>query len=125
MAQSRTDLILRALEENGVPGAGQSPSAEDMALVRNRIDVLFQELADRDIYPANEYAEDDIPDAAFEPLALILASRTARPFGGGRDIGVEKLAERDLRRIGRQYTVPSLTTDIARAVKPVSTTLEE
>jgi hypothetical protein len=127
MPQSRTDLILRALEENGVPGAGQSPSAEDMAVVRNRIDVLFKELAARDVFPADEYGDDDIPDAAFEPLALILASRTARPFGGARDVGVERLAEKALRRVGRQYTIPTMTTDIMRAVRPTSDTgvLEE
>ncbi len=100
---TKEQLILRALQKNGVPGAGQTPSAEDVALVEAVIDPTMSDLATRSIYTWGD--PDEYDDDASEHLAGILANATAEDFGKAFDGGKQEYFEARLRRL--QVTVLS------------------
>lgn len=95
MSYTREALVLLALEELGVPGAGQTPSAEDKATVDNKLNSVMDDLALRNIYAWGN--PDDIDDAAAIHLAKIMAQASARSFGQAPDETVRLLAEGRLR----------------------------
>lgn len=94
---SRQQLILRALQKNGVVGAGQTASAEDVALVDVVIDPTMSDLATRDIWVWG--APDEFDDDASEHLAGILANATATDFGKSFDPALQEYLEKRLRRL--------------------------
>jgi hypothetical protein len=91
MAYSREALVLLALEELGVPGAGQTPSAEDKATIDNKLNSVMDDLALRNIYTWGD--PDETPDAAAIHLAVIMAQASARSFGQMADEGRRLMAE--------------------------------
>lgn len=94
MAYSREQLVLLALEELGVPGAGQTPSAEDKATIDNKLNSVMDDLALRNIFTWGD--PDQTPDAAAVHLAVIMAHASARTFGQAPDEGRRLLAEQRL-----------------------------
>lgn len=93
--KSKQELIARALAKLGVPGAGQTASAEDTALVDAVVEPTMSDLATRDIWVwgnPDEYDED-----AFEHLAGILANAVAEDFGKAFDPGKQEYLEGRLR----------------------------
>jgi hypothetical protein len=97
MTYSREKLVLLALEELGVPGAGQAPSAEDKKVIDDKLNSVMDDLALRDIYAWGD--PDQTPDAAAIHLAKIMANASARSFGQAADEGVRLLAESRLRAL--------------------------
>lgn len=76
--KTRTELIERALSVLGLPGAGQSPSNEDVDTVDDYIDSMFERLTRLEIL--EDIDADLIPEAFFTPLAIILANIVASDF---------------------------------------------
>lgn len=79
MAYSREALVLLALEELGVPGAGQTPSAEDKDTIDRKLNSVMDDLAMRNVWVWGD--PDQIEDAAAIHLAKIMAHASARSFG--------------------------------------------
>jgi hypothetical protein len=97
MAYSREQLVLLALDEHGIPGAGQTPSAEDKKFVDDRLDSVMADLAQRNIYTWGDV--DAIDDAAAIHLAKILA--VASPIGNPIPESERLLAESRLRALNQ------------------------
>jgi hypothetical protein len=97
MAYSREKLVLLALEELGVPGAGQTPSAEDKKTIDDKLNSVMDDLAERNIYTWGD--PDQTPDAAAIHLAVVMAQASARSFGVPKDEAVRLLAEARLREL--------------------------
>lgn len=95
--QTRQALVLRALQELGVVGAGHAASAEDAKLADNEVEPMFSNLAHREIWQWGD--PDQIEDNAFLHLAKWLANSVARPFGAAPDENVRLLAEQNLREL--------------------------
>lgn len=91
MTYSREKLVLLALEELGVPGAGQTPSAEDKKTIDDKMNSVMDDLARRDVYVWGD--PDQTEDAAAIHLAQLLANASARSFGQAPDEAVRLLAE--------------------------------
>ena len=98
--KSREQLVLRALQELKVVGAGQQPAAEDAKIVDDEIPPVMGDLARRDIYYWGD--PDQIDDDSFVHLAIILANSVRVPFGQTPDETVRLLAEQRLRSINAQ-----------------------
>lgn len=105
MDKTREQLVLRALNELGVPGAGQTPSAEDAQIVDAEIGPLLSDLAKRNIY--NYGDPDAIEEDAFVHLAVILANSVARQFGQAQDESERIYRESRLRDL--HYFLPAST----------------
>lgn len=97
MAYSREALVLLALEELGVPGAGQAPSAEDKATIDNKLNSVMGDLAQRNIYVWGD--PDQIDDAAAIHLAKIMANASARSFGQAPDEAARLYSEARLKEL--------------------------
>ncbi len=95
--KTREDLIRRALSKVGVLAAGQTPSAEDRAVVNALVVPILSDLSKRNVYPFGD--PDQIEDDAFEHLATVLANAVAADFGGREDDTVRFNAERRLREL--------------------------
>lgn len=94
---SREQLVFLALEELGVPGAGQTPSAEDAATVNNKLNSVMDDLAERGIWTWGD--PDQIADAAAIHIAVCLAQASSRSFGQPKDENARLLAESRLRQL--------------------------
>lgn len=91
MPKTRTDLINEALDLLGVVGAGQTPSAEDRAVIDGKIAPKLAELARREIvYVADP---DTVEDEIFDALATLLAEEAGPKFGRPRDLSARLEAE--------------------------------
>lgn len=93
--RTREDLIARVLKNLGVLAAGQSPSDEDRAEIDDLIDPVCAKLLDDGVAKLNG---DEIDDAAYLPLADIVAERAMVPFGiGGTRAGEIRAAAEQAR----------------------------
>lgn len=97
MPYSRENLVLLALEELGVPGAGQTPSAEDKATIDNKLNSVMDDLAQRNIYVWGD--PDQIEDAAAIHIAKIMAHASARSFGQAADEAARLYSEARLKEL--------------------------
>lgn len=97
MAYSREALVLLALEEMGIPGSGQTASAEDRKTVDDKLNSVMDDLALRGIWTWG--APDQIEDAAAIHLAVIMANASARSFGQTQDEVRRLMAEQRLREL--------------------------
>ncbi|MBS1725029.1 MAG: hypothetical protein JSS66_18980 [Armatimonadetes bacterium] len=83
--KSVRDLYNRALELLGVAAAGQTPEAEDWAVMRSALPPLLDELCSLDVIAITINGDDEetlnIPDAAFNGLAILLANEAGPAFG--------------------------------------------
>jgi hypothetical protein len=116
MPQTVDDLILETLQALSAVPAGQSPSAEDRQDVEKRVRPLISDLmARRVIYIANL---DEIDDAPFVYLVMLLAEHCAPKFGRATDFGVIKTAEDNLRTLSRIGKGTGRQLQIEEALKP-------
>lgn len=99
MTYSLQQLIALALDEFGIPGAGQTASAEDVAKVNERVNSVMDDLARRDVWHWGD--PDQIEDAAALHLAVILANATAGAFDRPSDDQKRNMAESRLRLLDR------------------------
>lgn len=100
MTYTRQGLIALALEEMGVPGAGQTASAEDTQTVDRKLNAVMADLALRDIYQWGD--PDQIPDETALHLAVILAEASAMSFGLPKDEQKRLVAEARVRALQPQ-----------------------
>lgn len=103
--KTREQLIARVLKNLGVLAAGQAPSDEDRAEIDDLIEPVCAKLLDDSIAKLNG---DEIDDAAYLPLAAIIAEAAMVPFGiaGQKASDLVALADRarmDLRLAYRVY----------------------
>jgi hypothetical protein len=95
MAKTRNDLAILALQQLQIIGVGQSARADDLELVKSKLDPLHDELLERDVIP--ELDLDALPDAYFSAFGDRLAAECAAAFGvPGVDIPA---TERRLKRL--------------------------
>jgi hypothetical protein len=80
---SREQLVLRALRELRVVGAGQSASAEDAQAVDDDVEPVLSDLAARNVWQWGD--PDQIDEAAAVHIAVILANSVAGQFGQPSD----------------------------------------
>jgi hypothetical protein len=97
MTKTRLELVTRALEKQGIPGAGQTPEAEDIALVDKVVDPVMSDLATRDIYVWGN--PDTLDEDAFEHLADLLSNAISRDYGNQPDEQRRLMAESRLRQL--------------------------
>lgn len=98
--KSREQLVLRALQDLGVVGAGQQASAEDTKIANDDVVPVLKDLARRNIYNFGD--ADQIEDEHFVHLASILSNSVAPTFGMPQDDAKRLYAEarlRDLRYV--------------------------
>lgn len=95
--KSRQQLVLRALQELGVVGAGQAASAEDNKVADDEIEPLLANLAQRGVWQWGD--PDQIDDDAFIHLAKLLANSVAVAFGKATDENMRLLEEQALREL--------------------------
>lgn len=76
--RTRADLVQRALEVLQAVEVGQGPSAEDQELADRAVDPLLASLSARNIFTVTD--SNDIPLAAFEHVAVMLADFIKRDF---------------------------------------------
>lgn len=103
--KTREQLIARVLKDLGVLAAGQAPSDEDRAEVDDLIEPVCAKLLDDGVA---KLTGDEIEDAAYLPLAAIIAEAALVPFGiaGQKAADLVALADRarmDLRLAYRVY----------------------
>jgi hypothetical protein len=91
MSKTRAQLVARSLQKNKVIGVGQTASAGVSQRVDDVVDSLMTDLGERGIFQWGD--PDDLPEAAFEHLADLLANATAPDFGKPADENRRLMAE--------------------------------
>jgi hypothetical protein len=104
MAYVKADLTREALGELFSLASGQTPNADDVTWVEQRIPAVLASLATRNIYYLID--ADEVPDEAFNALAVCLAEAAAPKFGRARNYQAVAQAEDELRRVYRMQNVP-------------------
>lgn len=95
MTYTREQLVGIALRRLGIPGAGQTASAEDTQAVDEYVGSVMADLSRRNIFQWGD--PDQIDDAAAQHLATILADAAAPDFGQPQDDQRRLMAESRLR----------------------------
>lgn len=112
--KTREQLIARVLKNLGVLASGQAPSDEDRAEVDDLIEPVCAKLLDDGVA---KLTGDEIDDAAYLPLAAVLAEAAMVPFGiaGAKAADLVALAEKarmDLKLAYRVYdALPPMRID--------------
>lgn len=110
MPKTRNELVERVLQVLRVKAEGQTPSAEDVALVTNVLAPVYAELDRDEVYGVQD--DSTIDDEAFLPLAEYIATEVAPDFGLARDEDKRALAKSRLRRVSRaDFTYSTLATN--------------
>lgn len=97
--KTRSDLISEVLDQLGVYAIGQTPSAEDVEKVDNRLDNALEEISGLDIYTVDDAGSigptgGEIPASAINALGAVIAQRCAASFGLGSDPSIFVLSQR-------------------------------
>ena len=79
MPRTRADLVLEALENLGGVGVGQTAGAEELGRIDEKIPSIVSTLAGTRVFYLADL--DNIPDAAFAPLAMVVAYECRGKFG--------------------------------------------
>ena len=96
---TRPELIDAVLDELGLPGAGQSNSAEDVAKIDGIIDKCLGELEAQEVIRLGD--SDEFPYAVFNQLVVFVAERAAPAYGRPSNFQVMELAKHQLRIAAR------------------------
>ncbi|MDP5216699.1 hypothetical protein Q5Y75_05670 [Ruegeria sp. 2205SS24-7] len=80
MPKTKLDIVTRALRKIQVVSVAEVPEAEDAADATTILEALFEDLKDTQELSL-AWSLDATPDAAFLPLADILASEIAPTYG--------------------------------------------
>jgi len=97
MPRTRADLIDETLQLLNVCGPGETPSAEDRAVVDARIDGKFSELERRRILYIPD--ADQIDDEYFDTLVALMAELCGPSFGQPRNTQARLSLEDTLREM--------------------------
>jgi hypothetical protein len=102
MPYNTVDLIQAVAEQLDAAGDGQPPAPEDAGKINASLAGITADLDARDIYGFPDL--DDIPDAAFRHLAVVVAGELAVAFGKTGQVlaelqGARQAAESKLRML--------------------------
>ena len=78
MSRTSVQLAATVLKKLGVIDALESPSAVDAAYVQSEYVAKLAEWADRDLV---YWTQDDIPEAVFSPVALLMVNEVQGAYG--------------------------------------------
>jgi hypothetical protein len=97
--RTRADLITEVLDQLGVLAAGQTPAAEDVAKIDNRLDNVLEEISALGIYTVQMpgtigAADGEYPAEIIPSLGSCVANRCAGSFGLGGDPALDVMARR-------------------------------
>ena len=97
--RTRSDLITEVLDQLGVYALGQTPGAEDVEKIDNRLNNVLEELSGLDIYTVDDPGKvgpsgGEYPAAALNALGSAVAQRCAASFGMGADPSLYVLSQR-------------------------------
>lgn len=83
MAKTKTELARRALEELGLLDINTDPDGVTQGFIFGRYDTKYEQLLDKGfVYWANtDNTTEEIPEAVFDALGMILAGEMAPTFG--------------------------------------------
>lgn len=102
MAYAQSDIVREVLGELFALASGQTPNADDVTWVEQRVVSTLATLGSLNIIYLSD--GESIPDAAVNPLVTYLAEVCAPKFGRPRDRAAMQMAEdqmRTLQRIGK------------------------
>jgi len=101
MPSSRQQLATAVLQDNGVLGANETPSAHDQAYVMGKYDLKYAELSAH----GNEYVYwplNEIPDAVFDPICnlvwLMVSTSYGQPMAADKKEALSTSIMRSIRR---------------------------
>ena len=97
MPKTKADLINRALTLLQKFGEGETPSADDIALVDANVQPVVEQLAGEDVVIIGSVEE--IDDSIFLPLARILANESAPDFSQAYSDEVRATAVMQINRV--------------------------
>lgn len=83
--KTQTDLCNRALNKAGAGSAGQTASAEDIAIAQDALGPMLLELEALgvcSVVTTSNVSAEEIPDELFQGLATLLALDISPEFGG-------------------------------------------
>lgn len=111
--RTRRQLITSALQTLRELAAGETPTAEDYELAADTYSDVLAELRDRGLAYWPDSGDDvaEIPPAAFQAVALLLACNLADPFGKPMPTGTD---EDGSARPGTVIAMRALRRHIAR-----------
>ena len=96
---TRPELIDAVLDELGLPGAGQSNSAEDVAKIDGVIDKCLEDLVFQEVIRLQD--SDEFPYGIFNPLVAYIAEVATRAYGGQKNVQMMEWAMHKLRIAAR------------------------
>jgi hypothetical protein len=96
---TRPELIDAVLDELGLPGAGQTNSAEDVAKIDGIIDKCLDDLVGQEVIRLDD--SDEFPYVIFNPLVAYIAEVATRAYGGQKNIQMMEWAMQKLRVAAR------------------------
>lgn len=79
MSYDRETFVRQVLTDMGVVAAGETPSAEDAALIEQRTDQTFESLYEEGLLPFD--IDGDIPARYMAPLAALVALEAYGAYG--------------------------------------------
>ena len=91
MARTRQELALSVMREMGALDASETPTADDVALIKAAYDDKLEQWRDDDLV---YWAVDEIPNAIFLPIKDIIANEVKGSFGEPMPMA-EKMAMED------------------------------
>jgi hypothetical protein len=117
MAYVKADLSREVLGELYSLASGQTPNAEDVTWVEQRINAVLASLASRNMYYLAD-ADESIPDDAFNALVVCVAEAAAPKFGRPRNYQAIAQAENELRLVYRMMNAPGPKLRVDSALMP-------
>jgi hypothetical protein len=85
--KTRRELVYRALDALNVTAAGQTPSAEDYALMDGYVEPALAMLLAREIIDQTD--PDVVPDELFLPLGVLVGDAASADFGINRGLDTD------------------------------------
>jgi hypothetical protein len=96
---TRPELIDAVLAKLGLPGAGQSNSAEDVAKIDGMIDQCLDDLVGQEVIRLQDH--DEFPYTIFNQLVVYIAETAADDFGKPMNVAMQERAMQQLRVAAR------------------------
>jgi hypothetical protein len=115
MPYVKADLTREVIGELFSLASGQTPNAEDVTWVDQRIEAVLASLAIRNFYYLID--ADEVPAEAFNALVTCIAESCAPKFGRQRNYQAIAQAEDELRRIYRMQQAPGAPLRMDNALR--------
>ena len=100
MSRTSTQLATTVLRKLGVIDALETPSAQDVAYVKSEYVAKLAEWDDRDLV---YWSQDAIPEAVYNPLALLMINEVQGAYGRAQDPQMQMAKEEQLLHMVRRH----------------------